>query len=97
MLANGPAARSAFGGLAHALADFYSHSNWVELNIAAGQRGQVPGPQLFPACDPAAFPNRVHTVFYSLISGPTGCSARRSAARLSGVPPHLEQRRALHH
>lgn len=59
-LANGPAARSAFGGLAHALADFYSHSNWIELNIAANQPEQH-GPQLFPTCDPAALPAELHT------------------------------------
>ena len=29
-LVDGPGARAAFGGLAHALQDFYSHSNWVE-------------------------------------------------------------------
>lgn len=64
-LADGRAARSAFGGLAHALADFYSHSNWVDLNIAAGQP-ERPGPTLFPTCDPATLPPGLHT-------GPTGC------------------------
>jgi hypothetical protein len=72
VLVNGPGARSAFGGLAHALADFYSHSNWVELNAAAGQPEQ-PGPALFPTCDPAALPAALHTGYFSLIYGPTGC------------------------
>jgi hypothetical protein len=72
VLANGPGARSAFGGLAHALADFYSHSNWIELNTAAGQP-ELPGPPLFPTCDPAALPAGLHTGYFSLIYGPTGC------------------------
>lgn len=79
VLANGPAARSAFGGLAHAVADFYSHSNWVDLNIAAGQP-DTPGPQLFPTCDPASMPAELHTGFFSLIYGPGGCP-------IGGPPP----------
>ena len=66
VLKNGPAARSAFGGLAHAVADFYSHSNWVDLNIAAGQP-DTPGPQLFPTCDPASMPAELHTGFFSYL------------------------------
>ena len=72
VLANGPAARSAFGGLAHAVEDFYSHSNWVELNIEAGQP-DTPGPQLFPTCDPASMPAALHTGYFSLQYGPGGC------------------------
>lgn len=82
-LANGPAARSAFGGLAHAVADFYSHSNWVDVNIAAGQPN-TPGPQLFPTCDPASMPADVHTGFFSLIYGPGGCP-------LGGPPPGYQE------
>lgn len=83
VLANGPAARSAFGGLAHALADFYAHSNWVELNVASGQPEQ-PGPQIFPTCDPAALPSGLHTGFFSLLYGPTGCP-------FGGPPPGFDQ------
>lgn len=83
VLSNGPAARSAFGGLAHALADFYSHSNWVELNIAGGQPEQLAA-GLFPTCDPAALPNGLHTGFFSPIFGPAGCP-------LLGPPPGFEQ------
>jgi hypothetical protein len=64
-LANGPAARAAFGGLAHALQDFYSHSNWIEDNIAVGQLERMP-PPLMPTCDPATLPAGLHTGFFSM-------------------------------
>ncbi|MCW2651788.1 MAG: hypothetical protein JWR32_2764 [Mycobacterium sp.] len=83
VLANGLGARSAFGGLAHALADFYAHSNWVELNSAAGQPEQ-PGPPLFPTCNPAALPGGLHTGFFKLIYGLTGCPP-------GGPPPGFEE------
>ena len=83
VLANGPAARSAFGGLAHAVEDFYSHSNWVELNIEAGQP-DTPGPQLFPTCDPASMPAGLHTGYFSLLYGPGGCP-------FGGPPPGYQE------
>jgi hypothetical protein len=64
-LVNGPAARAAFGGLAHALQDFYSHSNWVEDNIAVGQPERL-APPLLPTCDPAALPAGLHIGFFSM-------------------------------
>jgi hypothetical protein len=64
-LADGPAARASFGGLAHALQDFYSHSNWVEDNVAAGQLDRL-APPLMPKCDPAALPADLHTGFFSM-------------------------------
>jgi hypothetical protein len=64
-LVNGPAARAAFGGLAHALRDFYAHSNWVEDNIAVGQPDRMP-PPLMPQCDPATLPAGLHTGFFSM-------------------------------
>ena len=67
-LVNGPAARAAFGGLAHALQDFYSHSNWVEDNIAVGQLDRMP-PPLMPTCDPATLPAGLHSGFFSLDLG----------------------------
>lgn len=66
-LVDGPAARAAFGGLVHALQDFYSHSNWVEDNIAVGQLDRMP-PPLMPTCDPASLPPGLHTGFYALAS-----------------------------
>jgi hypothetical protein len=64
-LVNGPAARAAFGGLAHALQDFYSHSNWIEDNIATGQLERL-APPLMPTCDPATMPADLHTGFFSM-------------------------------
>ena len=64
-LANGPAARAAFGGLLHAQQDFYSHSNWVEDNIAAGNLNQL-APPIFPTCNPADFPPDLHTGYYNI-------------------------------
>jgi hypothetical protein len=64
-LVNGASARAAFGGLAHALQDFYSHSNWVEDNIAVGQLDRL-APPLMPKCDPATFPPGLHTGYFSM-------------------------------
>jgi hypothetical protein len=64
-LVGGFAARAAFGGLAHALQDFYAHSNWVEDNIAAGQPERL-APPIFPTCNPAAFPPGLHTGYFSM-------------------------------
>jgi len=63
--ADGPGARAAFGGLAHALQDFYSHTNWVEDNLAVGQLERMP-PSLMPTCDPAALPAGLHSGFFSM-------------------------------
>jgi hypothetical protein len=62
---DGPAARAAFGALAHTQQDFYSHSNWVEDNVAIGQLDRL-APQLFPTCNPADFPADVHTGYFSI-------------------------------
>jgi hypothetical protein len=77
-LVDGPRARAAFGGLAHALQDFYSHSNWVEDNIAIGQLDRMP-PPLMPTCDPATLPPGLHTGFFDVNANP--------ADRLAGCPP----------
>jgi hypothetical protein len=78
-LADGPAARAAFGGLAHALQDFYSHTNWVEDNIAVGQLDRMP-PPLMPTCDPATLPAGLHSGFFSLDLG-------NHADPVAGCPP----------
>ncbi|WP_197374834.1 hypothetical protein [Mycolicibacterium baixiangningiae] len=77
-LRDGPSARAAFGGLAHALQDFHAHSNWVESNIAAGQP-ERPAPALFPSCAPGAFPADLHTGYFNILF------ARQSL--LDGCPP----------
>jgi hypothetical protein len=77
--ADGPGARAAFGGLAHALQDFYSHTNWVEDNIAVGQPERMP-PSLMPTCDPATLPAGLHSGFFSIDFG-------NHEAPLAGCPP----------
>ena len=64
-LLNGPSARAAFGGLAHALQDVYSHTNWVEDNIAGGQLDRL-APPLMPTCDPATLPPGLHSGFFDI-------------------------------
>ncbi|MGK2880812.1 MAG: hypothetical protein ACSLE6_08455 [Mycobacterium sp.] len=71
-LIDGPGARSAFGGLLHAVQDFYAHSNWVELNVAANNPEALVG-GLFPGCDPAALPADLSTGFFALQDGTDGC------------------------
>lgn len=78
-LVDGPRARAAFGALAHAQQDFYSHSNWVEENIAVGQLERL-APPIFPTCDPAAFPAGLHTGFFELAFG-------NPEDALGGCPP----------
>jgi hypothetical protein len=57
-----PARRSV---VAHALQDFYAHSNWVEDNIAPGQPERLAAP-IFPTCSPAAVPPGLHTGYFSM-------------------------------
>ena len=64
-LADGPAARAAFGGLLHTQQDFYAHSHWVEDNIAAGTLDRL-APRIFPTCNPADFPPDLHTGYFSM-------------------------------
>jgi hypothetical protein len=62
---NGPAARAAFGALAHTLQDFYAHSNWVEDDIAVGQLDRL-APPIFPTCNPVDFPADLHTGYFNI-------------------------------
>jgi hypothetical protein len=64
-VANGPAARAAFGGLLHAQQDLYAHSNWVEDDIAAGTLDRL-APPIFPTCNPTDFPPDLHTGYFSM-------------------------------
>ena len=64
-LANGPAARAAFGGILHAQQDLYAHSNWVEDDIAAGTLDRL-APQIFPTCNPGDFPPDLHTGYFNM-------------------------------
>jgi hypothetical protein len=64
-LVDGPAARAAFGALLHVQQDFYSHSNWVEDNLAVGDPYRL-APPIFPVCNPADFPADLHTGYFNM-------------------------------
>lgn len=83
-LVDGRQARAAFGGLLHSVQDFYAHSNWVELNVAAGQP-ERPAPPLYPTCDPATLPAGLYTGFYDIaLAADGGCPP-------GGPPPGFAQ------
>ena len=65
-LANGPAARAAFGGLLHAQQDLYAHSNWAQRRYRRGDLWIDSPPNIFPTCNPAAFPPDLHTGYFSM-------------------------------
>lgn len=57
------AALEAFGRVAHAVEDFYAHSNMVEISV---ERAFQPDPKLLigDSCDPSAFPPGIQTGFF---------------------------------
>jgi hypothetical protein len=72
-LLNATDARWAFGELTHALQDFYSHSNWIEISLWTGNSpSEAP---LFPTCSPTALPPELQTGYFklSLENGIKGC------------------------
>jgi len=77
-------ARSAFGALTHALQDFYSHSNWVELYLTAGQSPPL-ATALFPTCVPTALPAGLETGYFDLSYGLGGCP--NSPLNDAWIPP----------
>lgn len=78
------AARGAFGALTHALQDFYAHSNWVDLYVAAGQQPPQ-ATALFPTCSAASLPANLQTGYFDLAYGVTGCPY--SAISNAWIPP----------
>jgi hypothetical protein len=80
MAAGSPSARLAgyhdalanFGRATHALADFYSHTNWIELATSKGET-PVPAPLLGDTCDPQALPSGLQSGYFSLRHGLNGC------------------------
>jgi hypothetical protein len=77
-------ARSSFGALTHALQDFYAHSNWVELHLAAGQQPPI-ATALFPTCVPTALPAGLVTGYFDLAYGLGGCP--NSPLNDAWIPP----------
>jgi len=65
----------AFGMATHALADFYAHTNWIELLGAEAERAPLLGDE-FPT---ARVPAGLQSGYYSLRYGLKGCPSRRGA------------------
>lgn len=90
-LANADDARDAFGGLTHAVADFYAHSNWIDMAIDANVSPELA--PIFPTCNPASLPAALHTGFFviTLMNGIDGCpdKAGRPAPPTPFVHCHL--------
>jgi hypothetical protein len=68
------AALTLFGQYIHAIEDFYTHSNWIELHIAKGEK-----PETLPilteqgACNPVSLPEELTTGYFSPWYGFDGC------------------------
>lgn len=62
-LSDRKAALEAFGRVAHAVEDFYAHSNMVEISVESGFQ---PDPMLLVGdrCDPTAFPSGIQSGFF---------------------------------
>jgi len=60
-------ALSAFGQASHAMADFYAHSNWVELNLALGDTEKAWAPCFGPEWPPAGFPGSRKAAYDNII------------------------------
>jgi hypothetical protein len=84
-LADGPAARAAFGGLIHVQQDFYAHSNWVDT------QGNQLAPQIFPTCNPGAFPAGLYTGYFELGAPPPTVDNPLSGCPATGPPPGFQE------
>jgi hypothetical protein len=71
-LRNRHGALVAFGRATHALADFYAHTNWIELAVGRGEL-PTPAPLLEAHCEPAAFPHELQSGYFHLRHGLQGC------------------------
>jgi hypothetical protein len=69
---NRKGALKAFGAASHALADFYAHTNWVELGIAQGDLETL-APLLGDTCNVNDLPVGLESGYFSLWHGLSGC------------------------
>jgi hypothetical protein len=65
-------ALKAFGAATHALADFYAHTNWVELGAAQGN-WEALAPLLGDTCNVSDFPIELESGYFGLWYGFSGC------------------------
>jgi hypothetical protein len=61
-----------FGRATHALADFYAHTNWIELALARGE-SPLPAPLLAGSSALAQLPAGLQSGYFHLRHGLTGC------------------------
>jgi hypothetical protein len=61
-----------FGRATHAVADFYAHTNWIELALARGE-SPAPAPLIAGFSDPAQLPADLQSGYFHLRYGLTGC------------------------
>jgi hypothetical protein len=65
-------ALAALGAASHALADFYAHTNWVEIHAARGEPLPL-APLTGESCTPDAFPPTLQSGYFGLRYGLDGC------------------------
>ncbi|MDR3573117.1 MAG: hypothetical protein P4L50_04610 [Anaerolineaceae bacterium] len=76
-------ALSAFGQASHALADFYAHTNWVELHLALGDTETL-APLFGTECRPQDFPEGLQSGYFNIVHGLKGCPHKDGVFQ----PPH---------
>jgi hypothetical protein len=69
---NRKGALSAFGAATHALADFYAHTNWVELGVERGDYETL-APLWNDTCHVSDFPDELQSGYFNLRHGLSGC------------------------
>jgi hypothetical protein len=65
-------ALAALGAATHALADFYAHTNWIELAVASGQPESL-APLLGATCENVEFPAELQSGYFGMRYGLSGC------------------------
>ena len=93
---NRKGALQALGAAMHALADFYAHTNWVELQVAQG-RFQALAPLLNERCHEHAFPAGLESGYFSLCYGVCGCPKKSGALKPPGGYRYCHEQLAKDH
>ncbi len=68
-----------FGAVTHAIADFYAHTNWIELHLSEHvvPISRVPVAQLYALeCNAGQFPSLLESGYFHLRHGVSGCPHR---------------------
>jgi hypothetical protein len=75
---NGKRSLSAFGMASHALADFYAHTDWIEIHAALGDPDKL-APFTGSAFPVELFPAQLSSGYFSLRYGLDGCPGRHGS------------------